>query len=235
MAPPRSSGKTNRQNLYELIHDPITISKWIQLGRFPDNATDHIDSEMASKHTKALKPGYQRWLTKHASHNCGVGTTLVEWQHQEDDQCPCCGQPEDTNHVIRCMGMGATETWSEQVNVLTEWMTEANTHPLLQDTILANLQRWHQGLPPVTTHAIPKIQQMLESQTLIEWRNLMEGHPSCWIWRIQQKHILQTNCVPQGKNGHNNSSPKCSSWLAPCGNIVTPSSTAPSGPGCDGI
>jgi len=134
---------------------------------------------LTSKHTKALKPGYQRWITKHASHNCGVGTTLVEWQHQEDDQCPCCGQPEDTNHVIRCTGAGATEIWTEQMNVLTEWMTEANTHPLLQDTLLANLQRWRQGLPPVTAHAAPRMQQMLESQSLIGWRNLMEGLPSC--------------------------------------------------------
>jgi len=45
----------NRQHLYELIHDPITMSKWIRLGRFPDKAPDHIDSEMASKHTKAVK------------------------------------------------------------------------------------------------------------------------------------------------------------------------------------
>jgi len=95
--------------------------------------------------------------------------------------------------------MGATETWIEQVNVLTEWMTEANTHPLLQDTILANLQRWRQGLPLVTPHATPKIQQMLESQTLIGWRNLTEGLASCWILHIQQKHILQNQLRSSGK------------------------------------
>jgi len=113
--------------------------------------------------------------------------------------CPCCGHPEDTNHVMRCTGAGATEMWTEQVNVLTIWMTEANTHPLLQDTLLANLQRWCQGLPPVTAHAAPKIQQMLESQTLIGWRNLMEGLPSCWMRRIQQKHILQNQLCSSGK------------------------------------
>jgi len=140
----------NRQHLCKLTHDPITTSKWIRLERFPDSATSQIDSEMASKHTKALKPGCQRWITKHASHNCGVGTTLAEWQQQEDDQCPRCGQPEDTNHATRCTGAGATETWTEQMSVPTEWMTEANTHPLLQDTLITNLQRWRQGLPPVT-------------------------------------------------------------------------------------
>jgi len=78
-------------------------------------------------------------------------------------------------------------------------MTEANRHPLLQDTLLANLQRWCQGLPLVTAHAAPKIQQLLESQTLIGWRNLMEGLPSCWIRRIQQKHILQNQLRSSGK------------------------------------
>ena len=154
---------------------------------------------MMSKHTRKLKPGYQRWITKHASHNCGVGTTLVEWNQQNDDRCPRCSHPEDTTHVLRCTGSGATEVWNEHYTALEEWMTETDTHPLLQEVLLQNLQRWRQGLAPITQHPVPKIQQFLVSQATIGWRNLMEGLPSYWIRKIQQSHISSTQLWSSGK------------------------------------
>jgi len=132
----------NRPHLCELIFGPVTISKWIRLERFPEMAPLHIDWEMSSKHAKKLKPGYQKYLTKHASHNCVVGAALVEWKFQDDDSCPRCGQPEDTNHVLRCTCSGASETWNKNCTELEEWMTAVDAHPLLQDALLHNIQQW---------------------------------------------------------------------------------------------
>jgi len=79
--------------------DPVTQMWWVHHKRFPLQAKETIDWKACLEGMPALKPIRRRWITKHASANCGVGTTLVKWKHQDDDKCPRCNVSEDKAHV----------------------------------------------------------------------------------------------------------------------------------------
>jgi len=78
----------------------------------------------------------------------GVGTALVKWKYQDDDNCPCCSASKDTARVLRCQAEGANEVWSESMTKLTTCLVESRTYPDLHQALLENLPRWHRGLLP---------------------------------------------------------------------------------------
>jgi len=129
----------SRPTLYGLIMDPVTQIGWVRHKRFPLEAKETIDWKACSEGMPALKPSHPRWITKHASAYCDVGTTLVKWMHQDDDKCPRCNASEDTAHVLRCQAEGANEVWSESMAKLTTYLVESRTHPDLQQALLENL------------------------------------------------------------------------------------------------
>ena len=92
----------SKENLYSIIQDPITINYWIRHDRISSEASTLIDWETQGKALKSMRLGKRRRVSKHASHDCGVGTTLVRWKQQDDDHCPRCGLSETTQHVIVC-------------------------------------------------------------------------------------------------------------------------------------
>ena len=67
---------------------------------------------------KGLIPPRRRWLTKHRSSNCGIGTTLVKWKYQVDAECPRCNQVEDKAHVFRCQDPSAKSLWDTNLTKL---------------------------------------------------------------------------------------------------------------------
>ena len=138
----------SRPTLCGLIMDPVTQMWWVRHKRFPLVAKETVDWKACSEGMPALKPSRQRWITKHASANCGVGTTLVKWKCQDDDKCPRCSASEDTAHVLQCQAKGANEVWSESMMKLTTCLVESRTHPDLQRALLENLSRWRRGLLP---------------------------------------------------------------------------------------
>jgi ribosomal protein S27AE len=90
----------SKEILYGLIQDPITINHWVCHNCIPSEAAELVDWKANGNAFKAMKLGKRRRVSKHACHNCGVGTTLVKWNLQADDACPRCGQSETTEHVI---------------------------------------------------------------------------------------------------------------------------------------
>jgi len=69
----------SRECLHAAIQDPITQLYWIQHKRFSFDAQLAIDWDTCATGMQALQPARRRWIAKHASSNCGVGTTLVKW------------------------------------------------------------------------------------------------------------------------------------------------------------
>ena len=178
----------NKAALYGLIMDPITQMWWVRHDRFPLAAKDTIDWQACAEGVPALKPSRRRWITKHASANCGVGTTLVKWKYQDDDKCPRCNAPEDTTHVLRCQGAGANDVWNESMAKLTEYLVESKTHPDIQHALVNNLHRWRRGLTPCDDFQDAQITESTKAQSLIGWKNLLEGL-LCKQWRqLQQRH-----------------------------------------------
>jgi len=125
--------------LHSLLADQPTQMWWVHHNRISEAAKDVVDWETCSTGMNALKPGCQRWITKHASANCGVDTTLLTWKCQDDDQCPRCGRSESMTHVLTCTAMGTNEVWNGNSAKLAHYLTDSDTLPALQEAILANL------------------------------------------------------------------------------------------------
>jgi hypothetical protein len=96
-------------NLYDLLQDGPTQMWWVWHGHLPKEHLDDVDWYGTECFMVSLPPAKRCWVTKTASHNCGVGTTLVQWNYQDDAACPRCGAPESTLHMYGCRGVPALE------------------------------------------------------------------------------------------------------------------------------
>jgi hypothetical protein len=91
----------------------------------------------------------RRYVTKVASENCGVGTTLQAWAFQANAQCPRCEHPEEsTLHVQQCNGYEAEKVFLNSVKNINNYLiNNMQTRPDLQDAIIHCLEQWRQKLP----------------------------------------------------------------------------------------
>ena len=188
----------SRDNLYAEIYDPQTLAEWVKNTRLTDDSANLIDWKQVKCAMKSLPLHSRRYVTKHASDECGIGTTLVKWKYQEDCKCPRCGQDEDGDHVLLCQACGANDIWNDNVVKLIAVMDETNTHPAIQETLLHSLQQWrHQTAEPI--HLPIEIEQARQEQQAIGWRNLLEGLPSKKWSQIQQRFYNESQSRRTGK------------------------------------
>jgi hypothetical protein len=178
----------SKDALYSIIQDPITISYWVRHNRIPSESTHMIDWEANGRAFKAMKLGKRRRVSKHASHDCGVGTTLVKWKLQDDDACPRCGQSETTEHVIRCPQ--AIDQWGKELDSLISKLTSMETDPEIQDCMVHSLKSWHAGHGPFQMNAAqnPLLLQALREQHRIGWFPFIEGLISTTWQKAQALH-----------------------------------------------
>ena len=75
-------------NLYHIIHDPETLQYWCKdhhnmTARLSKDSVVEIDWEGSAKLFENIPFSRRRWNVKHASENCGVGSTLQLWEWQD--------------------------------------------------------------------------------------------------------------------------------------------------------
>lgn len=122
----------NSDNLYAIIQDPVTHQWWVRHNHTTATAQALTDWDATEAMMKALPLPRRRWVTKNASENCGVGTTMVKWRLKESAECPRCTCPEeDTAHVQRCNGNGAKDVWTTSMESFKKYMEKEFTHPLV--------------------------------------------------------------------------------------------------------
>ncbi len=190
--------RPHRKVLYGAIQDPITTSYWVRHKRIPLESVPHIDWDSCETGFAKLQPEERQWVTKHASNECGVGTTLVKWKHQRDPRCPRCGRPEDTAHVLLCVAQGTTAIWNEQTQELTTYLVESTTEAHLQQAILTRLHQWRHQLP-FTDVTDPDVQQALQAQDTLGWKNFIEGLPVKQWAHLQQRYYNSLDSSCSGK------------------------------------
>jgi hypothetical protein len=108
----------------------------------------------------------------------------------DNQEEPCCGEPEDAPHVWTCKGVGVKELWDKSMTDLKGWLSKMDTDPDVQYTILSYLRSWRDNTRPTS---LPNylVQKLQEKQTMIGWRRFFEG----WIakdWTHAQKKFYDT-------------------------------------------
>ena len=88
-----------------------------------------------------------------------------------------CQTPhEDTQHVLQCPNITVKIEWDEQLNNLSQWMTENHGKPIMIQQIIGRLRTWQQHAPILPNNAItPLLRHAITHQTRIGWQNLLEG------------------------------------------------------------
>ena len=108
------------------------------------NTTSHqIEWELCNKSLSNMTTVEQRWWCKHVIRFCGVGSMLVKYKCQSHDNCSRCGRSNKTTaRLLQCKGFGVDLLWQDEINNLTEWMSNQNLHPELQTIGLDHLRTW---------------------------------------------------------------------------------------------
>jgi hypothetical protein len=87
---------------FDHIHG-TTILAWHALHhRYPACYERHIDWDVCAAALARLSLGRRRWVAKHMSGFCSVGTTIVKWKEAPNHDCPRCGLRENARHDWFC-------------------------------------------------------------------------------------------------------------------------------------
>ena len=124
-------------------------------------------------------------------HRCGIRNT---------PQCPRCPCPiEDAQHVWVCNGGDAGKVFSKNMRDLDDWMSAQGTQPVINEAIILNLKRWHQGATPVLRSSFEPLNRVLESQAACGWEKFFEGNPVKGWARLQHDHFREIGSMKTGE------------------------------------
>ncbi len=174
-------------NLYSIIQTPLTQMWWIRNKFIREAAAPLIDYDATEALFHKIPFNRRRWIVKHSSSNCGVGTTLKAWNFQQDSICPRCGHEKETaGHVIRCHGHGADEVFAASLSTFSKVMEEEDTDPHIVDAISRSLTAFR-SQTPIQMRGLPRnIRQAIKDQNKIGWRQFAEGL-AAKQWRLLQR------------------------------------------------
>jgi hypothetical protein len=110
---------------------------WTREQHIQKDAKALVDYEAVQDVMQHLSLPRRRYVTKVASENCGVGTTLVEWKFQTSAKCPRCSHRyETTQHVHQCRGYAAHQSFTQSVEKLGKYLSNECTRPDLQEAVI---------------------------------------------------------------------------------------------------
>jgi hypothetical protein len=106
------------------------------------------------------------------------------WKKWDNEGCPQCGEPEDSEHILLCQGANANDTWDEALHSLQQWLDEQQTNPDIALSIISSLHNWrYSDTKPLSQFS--SINLTLDMQSDIGWNLLLEGWAT-FAWADQQ-------------------------------------------------
>jgi hypothetical protein len=143
---------------------------------------------------KSLPATQQKYITKAASENYGIGKTLVEWNYQSKATCPRCAQLVETPaHVQQCEGYSANEIFKKNISKVEDFLSQEQTRPDLQDAIIQCIKKWRAREPIQLKEYQDDIQAVIRQQHVIGWMDMMECLPARGWQRLQRQFYQDQN------------------------------------------
>jgi hypothetical protein len=94
---------------------------------------------------------------------------------RETDECPRCGEPEDSTHLWQCSDQGTEIAWYRWQRELEVWWRKSDTNPALGDAMIQAVELWRIGDPGTVVSTCPRIEEAIQHQHRIGWRAFLEG------------------------------------------------------------
>jgi hypothetical protein len=163
-------------NLYDLLQKRPTQMWWVRHERLPKDHLDNVDWYGTERFMVSLPPAKCCWVTKTASHNCGVGTTLLHWKYQDDAACPGCGAPKTTLHMYWCNGEDADTVWDSSMEKVSSYLDKSHTDPSLSSALIICLSLWQKSrLIHMSDIAPPPVRHVVAQQHALGRHHMFEG------------------------------------------------------------
>jgi hypothetical protein len=130
--------------------------------------------------------------------------------NQDNDDCPRCGQPEDTPHVIRCQGKETEITFEIAIQKLEVHLCDTFTAPEIKHALDTRIRQWRQKsslevidqatqLPAYSRTDAFGTQQAVEAQDKIGWYNLLLGRMAQEWTDAEQQYLESLGKKTTGK------------------------------------
>jgi hypothetical protein len=154
--------------LHYWAHRQIAKEAFHSLGILLAHAFDYVDWEMVYDTLRSVPRLFQVWTCKQVM---GIARTM-EWDRSIVRHCPSCTVERDTcSHVILCNHEGRVETLKHTLELVEEWLTEAETDPDLLDCIMAYAHgRGERTMGAICEGLDSRFASMAQEQDAIGWR-----------------------------------------------------------------
>jgi hypothetical protein len=183
----------DKTKLYEYTFANRTKTYWHRKHSLTYELITSIHWEACAEAMSKLPFGKRRWLLKHVTGFCGVEKMELRRGNQEYDDCPRCGQSEDTVHVLTCQGNGAGITFTLALQKLDTQMRSIFTAPEIRQSILKSLNHWrrhqHYSTPPVMFQDAFGVREAVLEQNSLGWYNFLLGRLSTRWADAQQRYL----------------------------------------------
>ncbi|MGL5936607.1 MAG: hypothetical protein ACRCZI_13415, partial [Cetobacterium sp.] len=182
----------NRKTLYSIMQDVETNIWWMRENHISPQAHAIIDYEAVEDVMKQLKGPRRRYVTKVASENCGVGSTLQAWKFQTNAGCPRCEHElETTRHVQQCQGYAANTAFSQNMTKVQQFLTREQTRPDVHEAIVGCIQKWRAQQPIHLNEYARDVQEVIMQQHQIGWLDFLECLPAKGWQSLQKRYYRE--------------------------------------------
>ena len=115
------------KRIRHLIHEKHMQEYWRKKFNITEEQTEYISWETFLKTNKMNDEWIQIWMAKYNSRIGGVRKNMLRRNHAKDDQCPCCEEIEDTDHLLKCNNDEIRDIYENKMTELQRWLGETTT------------------------------------------------------------------------------------------------------------
>jgi hypothetical protein len=139
----RMIGGNLDSRLKAAIYSPAMKQRWGKIFGIEHIHQNILDWDLffrclSTQHSKA-----QIFWTKFNARLLPVGTNLKQRRHSDSESCPCCGLPEDHDHLIQCKHPAMEHQYGEIVAEISDMLREG-TNDLIAGYIMDLLKYFRQ-------------------------------------------------------------------------------------------
>jgi hypothetical protein len=176
---------------FDHIHGKTILHWHSSHHRFPACYARRIDWDACAAALSRLPLGRRRWVSKHTSRFCAIGTMLVRWKEQPTPDCPRCTLPENSRHVWQCQELAVFFVCALLMSSLSNWMQKVHTAKDIVFWIIQRLTEWRTSEPFSPAQSdMPGLLQAISAQDRIGWLAFFKGCIAIEWAGVPEAHFL---------------------------------------------
>ena len=170
--------KIYKKTIYSRLKREEILKYWKTHHDFKIENPDNVDWEPLKKAMNRLPIGLKRMNVKFTSGFIGNRHKMHQRKHYPSAKCPHCDfEVEKSSHVLRCNNRNTKIEFNKNINSIRKHLTQQDTFPQLQATIIKILKKWREHSPINSASFATDfgIREAIKDQAAIGWDNFILG------------------------------------------------------------